>query len=135
MENWPTITISFTLVDGAVRRATRWQPDRPAVGRMISRRIMRDSRAEVQFSPAPRGWTLFEHEIARAAVPVSRSAAGAIGATGIVVPIAAALRVSAALDARVENTDRRRKAEPITEIGSAIGELVVGHVRAWRINV
>src|SRR5262245_48097552 len=96
---------------------------------------MRRHSAEVQFLARASGWTFFGHEIAAGAARRSRSTAGAIGATGIVVPSADRSRGARARDGRDGVTARAPKGALITGTASVVVERVFAKGRAWRISV
>jgi hypothetical protein len=89
---------------------------------------MRKNRSRVQLSSAGVGWS-FARELVDGVAWPSRSAAGAIGATGIAVPIAASHQDVTGCVPRGDVIAHPMKDEPITAIVSEHG------VPAWRINV
>jgi hypothetical protein len=95
--------------------------------------IMLDDTTRVHLPSAPDGW-IFEHETAGVAVPPSLSAAGAIGATGTVVPIVVRPPGTSDDGALGVATERRPRGEPITETESGTAEHDFEHT-AWRITV
>lgn len=97
--------------------------------------IIGHRQARVQFSAATSGWTFCEGETVACAARVSRSIAGAIGATGIVVPNAERLLGGKAFDERGVVIEQVPKAVLITETVSARAELAGDIAQPWRINV